>query len=201
MQFDEIKAIIKKECKENGIKFFHGRGPTVRHIDGLRVNGFFEDGTTMKDGISKLAVASNPNSLEVLVHEYCHMQQYLEQTPEWQALHRGDEFWGWLNGQEGLEDEKIIDCAVAYYEIEVDCEKRAVEQHKLWKTDTNLTEYIQKANAYTLFYFYVLDTRKWYKAGREPYTLKEVWSKMPKSFTFDVGQCYNKHRQLFDLCV
>lgn len=201
MQFEQVKAIIKQECKENGIIFFQGKGVTVRFIDGVRSNGYFDDGKVSGTNQPKLAVATNQQSLEVLVHEYCHMRQYLERAKVWQDLGKSEIFWNWLTGDDRYSEEQVIEGMIASYNVEVDCEKRSVEQHKKWGTGINLTEYIQKANAYTMFYFYVLDERKWYKSGREPYTLKEVWSKMPKSFTFDVEQCYNKHRQLFDLCV
>ena len=43
-----------------------------------------------------------------------------------------------------------------------------------------LDEYIQKSNAYILFYWAMFKTRKWYTPKKRPYELKELWSKMPK---------------------
>ncbi len=203
MQFAEIRTIIKKECKDNGIKFYQGRGSTVRFKDGVRCNGFFYDASDKPedDRVPVLAVATNSNTPQVLIHEYCHMQQYLESADVWLELGKGGEVWDWLMGKD-YEDMECVDRSlIAYYKVEVDCERRSVELHQKWNTDQNIDEYIQKANAYTLFYFFMREHRQWYAPGREPYTLEEVWSQMPKDFTFDVVECYNKVHKLFEICI
>jgi len=52
-----------------------------------------------------------------------------------------------------------------------------------------------------MFYFFMRDNRVWYKPGKEPYALKKVWSVMPKSFTFNKQQWYNKHHEIFKHCI
>ncbi len=44
-------------------------------------------------------------------------------------------------------------------------------------TDT----YAQRANSYITFYKYILQSRKWYKPGKEPYNQEAVWSLFPKT--------------------
>ena len=52
----------------------------------------------------------------------------------------------------------------------------------------NQEEYAQKANSYVLFYHLVKKHRRWNKIGQEPYSLKEVWSQMPKHMNLDHTQ-------------
>jgi hypothetical protein len=49
----------------------------------------------------------------------------------------------------------------------------------------NVEEEIQKANSYILFYTFIKEVRKWNTPGKAPYQVKEVWSKMPKTFNMD----------------
>lgn len=199
-KFSEVKKFIKQECKENNVRFFHGRGKTVSFQgESVRSNGYFNE-PLKKGDKAVLAISTNPNSLDVLIHEYCHMQQYLEGHPYWKALNGKGHMWQWLDGQK-VPHTKVVASVEAHYNIEVDCEARAVKMHRKFKTGINLTEYIQKANAYTMFYFYVLENRKWYAPGREPYNLKEVWSKLPKTFAFNREKWYNKHKKIFENCV
>lgn len=200
MQFNEIKSVIKQECKKHGVQFYQGRGNTVLFRDNVKSNGYFTDGA---EGFPpRLAIAGKgKNLLDVLVHEYCHMQQFLEQSPEWTALEGKGQIWEWVGGVDGFTEEELDESFKAAYGIEVDCEVRSIMQHREWKTGLNEEEYIQKANAYTMFYLFMRENRVWYQMGREPYSLKEVWSQMPKSFTFDRLECYNKVHHLFELCI
>lgn len=201
MQFNDVRKLVKEECKEYGIRFHQGRGKTVLFTDGIRSNGYFcppneEEGTS-----AVLAVATNKNSLDVLIHEYSHMQQYLENAPVWKALDQRGQVWDWISGKDDFTEKELDKSIQVYYNVELDCERRSVIQHRKWNTGKDLAEYTQKANAYTLFYFYMRENRVWYKEGKEPYTLKQVWSQMPKSFTFDRLKCYNKVHKLFNLCI
>jgi hypothetical protein len=71
--------------------------------------------------------------------------------------------------------------------VEVDCEKRTVEKIKKYGLDSiiNIDEYIQKSNAYVLFYLWMRKNRKWYTIGKEPYNIPDVVSVMPKTFDID----------------
>jgi hypothetical protein len=201
MQFQEIKKIIKAECKRNNVTFYQGKGKTVLFRDNVRSNGYFTDGNDGKNDNPRLAIASGDNALDVLIHEYCHMQQYLEQSPEWNAIINNGCIWDWIYGSDQYSEDELDNSFRASYQLELDCEIRSVEKHKEWNTGINLEHYIQKANAYTMFYIFMRDNRVWYKSGKEPYSLIEVWSQMPKSFSFDRIECYNKVHELFELCI
>ncbi len=201
MQFKEIKSIIRAECKKYGIEFYQGRGKTVLFRDNVRSNGYFADGNESDGYKPRLAIATNGNMLDVLVHEYCHMQQCLEQAPVWLDLIGNDFIWRWVGGEDGFTEEQLDNSFLAAYNLELDCEIRSIQKHQEWQTGLNEEEYIQKANAYTLFYIFMRENRVWYQSGREPYTLKEVWSRMPTTFTFDRVEWYNKVFELFKLCI
>lgn len=199
MTFDEVKAVIKAECKKHGIDFYHGKGKTVNFRDGVKSNGYFTDDGG--NGRPKIAVGSSENALDVLVHEYCHMQQYLEQSDVWQAIIGRDQIWRWVSGEDGFTEDELDESFKALYLVEVDCEQRSVIQHRKWKTGINEEEYIQKANAYTMFYFFMREHRVWYRSGNEPYNIEEVWRSMPKTFDFDRVECYVNVHPLFELCI
>lgn len=203
MTFDEAKAFVKKECEHYGVKFLHVSTPHVE-IGGVSSNGFFADGYT-EDEDSEfvdypiLAIGTSEKSYEVMIHEYCHLKQWVE-NPEWfKKLRELSCIWSWVSGSD--EGDKITDAIIHAYDIELDCERRAVEFHKEHNTGINIDEYIQKANAYTLFYIYMRENRVWYKMGKEPYYLEEVWRKMPKTFDFDLDTVYSSVHKLFAQCA
>lgn len=198
-KFDEIKKFIKNECKKNGVRFYHGRGKTVIFpTENIRSNGFFSE--EWGDIPPTLAIASNEHALATMVHEYCHMLQYLEAHPVWTALEGRGQMWSWLNGED-FPDEVIDESVESYMNVELDCEIRSVEFHRMWNTGINLEEYIQRANSYILFYKFLREERSWYKPQREPYTLHAVWSQMPKTFDFDHEDWYNNNRSIFQQCI
>ncbi len=194
MTFDEIIEIVKKECAENGVKFYYGKGRTVKHSDGTYCNGYFSDDPAV------LAIATNNNSRDILIHEYCHMQQYLEGTEEWNGLDGKGQMWDWLAGDD-VAPSVVNESILAHYLIELDCEMRAVAQHEIWDTGINIEEYIQKANAYLMFYFFLRETRKWYDKGKEPYSVESVWRQMPTSFDYDLEEEFFRLKELFNACV
>lgn len=198
-KFKEIKKFIQKECRENGVRFYHGRGTTVMfHSDKVRSNGYFSE--EWDGSPPTLAIATNVNTLDTMIHEYCHMKQFLESHPTWTALASRGQMWNWLAGID-YPDDVITESVYAYMNVEIDCEIRAVKFHQEWETGINIEEYIQKANAYTLFYRYLRDYRKWYEPQYEPYSLESVWRNMPTTFDFDHQAWYNNHIKIFSQCI
>lgn len=199
MLLTEIKKIIRKECRENGIEFYHGRWPMIKWIDGFKSNGYFHSGDETIP--PKLAVANNSHTMITLIHEYCHMQQFLENTKIWNDISKYYQLWDWVAGGSGFTKRQLDKSLQACYLLELDCEKRTIEFHKKWKTGINIQRHIQQCNAYTLFYFYMRENRCWYSPGKEPYSLKKVWSKMPKTFNFDREKTYKRVSHLFASCI
>lgn len=168
------------------------------HSEKVRSNGYFSE--EWDGSPPTLAIATNSNSLDTMIHEYCHMQQFLESHPTWMALASRGQMWNWLSGID-YPDDVITESVLAYMNVEIDCEKRAVEFHQEWDTGINIEEYIQKANAYILFYRYLREYRKWYEPQYEPYNLGSVWKNMPQTFDFDHEHWYNNHKAIFKQCI
>ena len=194
----ELLALVREKCKKHRIDLYLGPGQFVRPDEGICVNGYF-------DNIArKLAVATARANWQItLAHEFSHMCQWIDKCQTWKDYHK-------VNTQ--VIDDTISHCYVKQktldiaakvaVDIERDCEKRT---HKLLKEfghpKEQLLEYIQKANAYCLFYLYLAKHHKWYEIGKEPYNLPKVWRKFPRTFEFDIHSKFKKLENLYKYCV
>lgn len=188
---------LKKIAKENNINLKLVNAPGVKYVGSdFMVNGYFDD-------ISRTLACSLGKDisqwLPVLLHEGSHMDQFLEQVPAWTnnvGLDKTDE---WLNGKEI--DPSIISKEIeTSIQVELDCEKRTVEKIKKYNLQDiiDVKEYIQKSNAYILFYLWMKKNRKWYTIGKEPYNIPQVVSSMPSNFDIDYTILDSKVEEIFD---
>jgi hypothetical protein len=184
----KIKVFIedlKLYTKENNIKLVLSPEKGVQFSEGgILCNGYFDDIT------STLACALGKDVsqwLVILLHESCHMDQWVEKVPEWTENVGMDNIEKWLNGDDTVNMNNIDNEIRTSIIVEVDCEKRTVEKIKKYGLDSiiNIDEYIQKSNAYVLFYLWMRKNRKWYTIGKEPYNITDVVNVMPK--TFDIN--------------
>jgi translation elongation factor EF-1beta len=128
------------------------------------------------------------------------MDQFLENDPVFNNSLGLDETFKWTEGSEDVDFNKIdreIESGIA---VEVDCEKRTVEKIKQYGLEfvVSVDEYIQKSNAYVLFYRWMRKNRTWYKIGLEPYNIKSVYTKMPKTFDIDYSTLSEEISKTFD---
>lgn len=125
----------------------------------------------------------------IAMHESCHMDQWAESAPVWVKAMMNenkepmDIIDQWINGKE-IDNRLLEECIFSALDIELDCEKRSVYKMKFLGLDKYITpsEYIQKSNAYVLFYLALYKTRQWYSPDKKPYDLPSVWTKMPKNW-------------------
>lgn len=155
-------------------------------IGGKGCNGFFEDNSTYPI----LAVATG-QPLEqwfpILIHESSHMDQWMEQIPEWTgnvigSMEMMEIVDLWCDDIVELSPEQLNRYISAGQRVELDCEIRTVEKIKQYNLQIDIDEYIQKANAYVWFYAMIKETRAWYEIGKEPYNDEQIWTMMPKVF-------------------
>ena len=176
---------LKIYTKENNIKLVLSPEKGVQFSEGgIMCNGYFDDIT------STLACALGKDVsqwLVILLHESCHMDQWVEKVPEWTENVGMDNIEKWLNGDDSVNMNNIDNEIRTSIIVEVDCEKRTVEKIKKYGLDSiiNIDEYIQKSNAYVLFYLWMRKNRKWYTIGKEPYNIPDVVNVMPKTFDID----------------
>lgn len=182
---------IKTECKKAGIKVELRQ---VRYLllgQGMKCSGFFDEAN------KKLVVAMlNPVSVEVLVHEFGHFTQWREKTQiwkdaEWAMMHIEE----WLGGKTKRNIEKWISLS---RDLELDNEKRTVKLIKDFKLPINTKKYTRSANAYVLFYNWMLTSRKWCKPGNTPYSNKTVLKACSPKFNMRYDDLSAKVRKAFE---
>jgi hypothetical protein len=202
----EEKNLFKNiyfNAKSNDVKFKISNNEKIEYPSlnktGMMVSGYFCGDEFGYQPTLGLAVGGHKHDwLLVLLHESCHMDQWLGKSSIWSnGQIAGKDVYDlldeWINGKElnNWEVEKVIKSCI---DIELDCEKRTIEkirENELMNIDK--VEYVQKANSYVMFYGVILKKRKWYV--RAPYLEKNVWMRMPKAFLeknqyFDVKQEY-----------
>ncbi len=199
--FREANPMVKSAIAEiaakavaNGISFILSKEDAVIYSGDTTqtpCSGYFCGND--QSGEKILAVATGKplkQWLPVLLHESSHMDQYLEDCDAWKNIvmpdgtDSSDALFEWIGGKDV---ENPRDLAIRSLQVELDCEKRTVQKIIDFGLEDYIEplEYIQKANAYIYFYLYVLETRKFYTKGNEPYTNAMVWSAAPSHFAGD----------------
>ena len=166
---------VRKECRNNGVELDLQDAKYLELSDSIKCGGYFDS------DILKLACAmKHEEAKTLLVHEYCHMTQWLDKIPLWeQAAESLNLVDGWLEGREVEEIGKHIRVSK---DLELDNEKRAVEIMKEWDLGIDIEAYIKKSNAYVLFYLYLEKSRKWSVPENSPYTNKRILEAMSTKF-------------------
>lgn len=173
-------AYVKAECKRTGIKC-DLRPTTWVKCDGVQCSGYFDETDRV------LVVAMNkPDSLGVLVHEYCHLTQWEEGIDIWKKSDvSGVKLNEWLAGEKVRNIRKHIDVV---RDMELDNEHRAVRMIKKWKLSINVEDYIRGANAYVHFYNWLYYTRKWSSPNNLPYNSEIVMGTMSTKFNMKYNE-------------
>ena len=190
-------------ANEHGVSVVLSGGRGVEIQDGSMANGFFNDEHHVKYPMT-LAVACGQaidQWFPVLVHESCHMDQYLEDCTAWTNNKvKGYDAWDivdlWMDGYVDLNRGQVNKYIGAARDLELDCEERSVK--KIWKHNLpiDIPQYIKAANAYVLFYNIMGLTKRWYELGSEPYNLDVIMDAMPDTFSIDFD---NPPQHLTDL--
>ena len=133
----------------------------------------------------------------ILVHEYSHFEQWRDKRRAFTNDAASYDFFLWIHGKR-LSRRKAKDAANATRNVELDCEKLAVQNVKKFGLPLDVDAYIQQANAYVHFHNWAYLRRQWYRVGHCPYTLKEVVSQMPTVFASRYDETPQKYLKLFD---
>ena len=189
---------LEQKCSEHNINLLTPNTPGVQYPYGNTLtNGYFDS----DNRVLACATGKELNQwLPILIHEASHMDQYLENDPVFTDLLGLDETFKWNEGSEDVDFNKINNEIASGIAVEVDCEKRTVEKIKQYGLEfvVGIEEYIQKSNSYVLFYLWMKKNRSWYKIGFEPYNVKSVYSKMPKTFEIDYTTMTQDVSEAFD---
>ena len=167
-------------------------------FDNVKSNGCFLSGTP---ALSISVGKPIEKWLPVLVHEYSHFTQWKESAKVWMDLATGEEnyIWEWIEGKSYPLD-YIKTLIKKVRDMELDCEKRTVENIKKFNLPINYRLYVRASNAYICFYSYMLLKRKWYHIGREPYTNTKILLKMSNKFDMNYDKLDNELVKLYKEC-
>ena len=155
---DEFIKFVKKSLKEYGFKL--KLIDDVLRIDASEVSGYFEE-----ESKSIKVSTKYEKYLGVLVHEFNHFQQYIENDPLYfNGVEHIDKVWNWLSDDfkfsgEGHKKEAFR----AVIAMELDCERRSVAMIKEYQLDVPLDEYIIDAYIYLSYYNFMKKYKTWYK--------------------------------------
>lgn len=126
----------------------------------------------------------SPYFWPVMIHEFCHMDQWIEKTPEEQAynkcklLERFDDFF---QGKTNFTLEQQLIAMNVMRALEFDCEKRVVNQITTYDLPIDIPTYIQQANAY-MYYHAVMFMLRRLHVKKSPSRHKAIYSTMPTEF-------------------
>jgi hypothetical protein len=159
-------------CQKNGIKLKLSGGRYVRMYTG-NCTGYFDE--------ENLAVAlNNPISLwlGILVHESCHLDQYLNGTQVWDGIDKHlNRVESWVTTRKRFcGNERAEESLRRVLKMELDCERRAVKKIQKYDLPLSVDSYCRGANAYLFSYPASLRWRKWFP---QPYKNKTLLAKMP----------------------
>lgn len=189
MSVTVLLADVVSTCIKHGVEF-----STVNSNMHGNCSGEF----TVIDGIPKLIIATDKELqswVEILIHESCHLDQYLE-IGSYDKFKCADKLFDLL--EINPFSREIPQLIIQTRDIELDCERRSLdkiyEYGLLWLIDPK--NYIKKANAYLLFYTYMLTSRRWYDVP--PYDIPEIVENCPDYFLNDYNILDDKLKDIYD---
>lgn len=198
--YEEFLKSVIEECKQNNVEcvFSDERKIAIPGYEDILVSGFFDD---LPRPILGCAMGKPTEDwVQILVHESCHMNQWMEQSEFWKRIRSGDIYADkvmdeWLSGREF----DISQVEKVFYDIlalELDCEKRSVDKIKNKNLPIDTIKYTKGANAYLFYYPILLKTRKWSDVA--PYEVSEIIEMMPDKF-LDIEDYYNASQELIEI--
>lgn len=191
---EQIKAILGEialQCIKHDINFMLENVHSL-DADGLPSSGYFDE-------CSLVVATKRPKKhwLTVLLHEFCHLEQWQTKSALWVA----DEYGllavdNWIKGEK-MDKKTAKQAFNNTIALELDCEKRTVAKIKFYELKLSIEEYIQKANAYLFSYVFSFYHKQWYV---HPYDVSGIWKKMPKNLFVDSAlyfKEYPKYEKLY----
>lgn len=186
---------LKKDCRANqiGLSLYDQKFIIE---DGNKFGGWFCP-------VKKQLHCSFPNKLqtkfvELLIHESCHMDQFLNQTPKWVKEQNNDSlsiFWEWLKNPTKI---NINPHLLNVQLMEAECEQLSIQKIIDLDLGINTQQYTQKANSYLLFYSVLKETKKW--TDYPPYKFKDIWRGLPDKILSNFEISEDLKQLYFDKC-
>lgn len=188
----------QKQANILGVNILLSKKKYITISKEIKCAGFFSSNWTKGKPVLTVATGKRlKHWLPIFVHESCHMEQWMESHKSWEDLEKLDVMDEWLSGKDF--DKKTLNKSIKNsINIESDCEKRTIQKIKDWELPIDIDEYIQKANAYILFYNYVKKVRRWSSPHKSPYKNKRIYKHMPKKWLDNYHYLEPEVEKIFD---
>lgn len=166
---------VDRACKKKGFELELINSIFIDIGDNAPSSGYFSE-----DEKKIVACLKTKDFLGILVHEFGHFNQYIEDR-EWyeECSISYIKVFEWLDGKR---IRNISFHLGKCLELELDCEKRAVELIKKFNLGINIEDYIQRANAYMYFWRYLEHSRRWCSPYNTPSANDSIVRVMPSKF-------------------
>jgi hypothetical protein len=146
------------------------------------------------DETELMTCIDHPSWMEIFVHESCHVDQFVEKSPLWFHKYNDIDIWDTNIGKKHPNKYRWAFRKTA--ELEIDCNKRAVDKIINYKLDIDLEQYIRKANCYHASYYYFHKYKCFYKIGSEPYRCPELYSTFENHKIHDIDKVWRPNTLL-----
>ena len=182
---------VKSHCKENGIKVILRPTQYIKLSNNIKCSGWFDE-----EKMELVCAKNRGDFLDILVHEYSHFTQWIDQCEPWLKGYYGLTYVEeWLSGKEVRNIKKHL---ASSRDLELDNEKRASKLIDKFNLSIDKDNYIKKANAYVQFYNWMYVSRRWSKPGNTPYTNKIIIEAMPNTFHMNYSRMSKKVFKAFE---
>ena len=198
---DRFRKDLRDKCKKHGITLKLVDTPTIAYVENeeIQVSGYFDSENKI------LAVACGKDIvewLEILIHESCHLDQYVEESELWFA----NDYNGidastildlWLAKIVELKPKMLNEITKKIIDLERDCDMRSIDKIREYGMNDiiDIDLYTRKSNAYHLSYIAVKRLRKWNKPLKAAYQVFPVLH----SFQSKMSVGYSITKKQFDL--
>lgn len=183
-------AYVKAECRRTGVKCDLRNTSYVKPSPSIKSSGYFDESVP-----ALVCSMGRRDSIEILVHEFAHLTQWVEQIDLWKkssiSMALIDD---WLSG---IEVPNIAKHIAISRDLELDNEKRSVKIIKEFQLPINIENYIRKANSYVHFYNYMLISRRWCTPQNSPYDNKKLLQAMSPKFNMNYKKLSKKVEKIF----
>lgn len=186
---------LETKCKEYGVKLVLYDMKFIES-DGDKFGGWFDDDN--KELHCAFPDKIQTKYVELLVHESCHMDQWIENTKYWTIERRNNsltEVWKILKGEKV---NKLKYHLRNVQMMEAECEKMSIQKIKDYDLGINIERYAMKANSYLLFYSVLVETKKW--TDYPPYKFKDIWRGLPDKILSNFEISGDLKQLYFDKC-
>ncbi len=193
---------LAMQCMQDGVQLRLVDTLYVRHPrSGILMNGCYVESPR------QLVVATGKaveEWLPIVVHESAHMDQHSERSrlffdlvvPPWNK-NASELLLDAVRNPKWYTEEDVQDFLQRIVHAELDAEQRAAQKIDVNNLPLDRSEYVRRANAYLWAHAMLLETKRWYPEGSEPYQTEAVWSLCPDHFENDYFTVPNDYRTAY----